>query len=218
MDVTAWRRRRRIALATGTTIVLAVVGAYVAIWVLAPEWRSSYLVVWPIIAAPGLVLMARHRPRRLRARLQAVEAAIDVDETAMLMGVQERQATWWLGTRGWITPFLVLVDDPVGYALWDVRRGQPIEVMRCSWTHVADAVVREGGAYVDLDPAVSGDPTMRLVPTAFRDEPPQLRQTPSRALEFAARIRDRLHSFDPEAHPRPPRPSGDVDWTGLSKA
>lgn len=216
MDLRAWRRRRRIALASSAGIVGVAVACSIAIWTLADEWRSAFLLWWVPIGALHVLVLLPRRPRRVQQRLAAVEAVVDADATAMLVGVEERQSTWWVGLRAWTTPFLVLVDDAAGYGLWDVRRGEPIEVMRCPWSAVADAVVREGGARVDLEPAAPDVPVIRLVPTSLRDEPPQLMQTPSRALAFAARIRERLHAFDPEAHPRRPRPSDDIDWTGRS--
>lgn len=214
MEAHAWRRRRRVAIAAAAAVVVAAASAVLALWIAGRDWQSLLLLGWVPFGVLQLALLLPRRPRRLLRRLEAVRAVIGDDTTAMVVGVDERQSTWWLGARGWLRAYLVLVDAAEGYALWDVRRGRPVQVMRCPWSAVSDAVVREGGARVDLDPAVPGDPTVRLVPTDFRDEPPQLMQTPSRALAFAARIRARLHAFDPEAHPMPPSRGGDVGWAG----
>ncbi|QCR19767.1 hypothetical protein [Agrococcus sp. SGAir0287] len=214
MDAAAWRRRRRRATIGGLALLTVVCALGVLLWSL-DAWRWLFMLWFVPALVLHLLVLAQRRPRRLLQRLGIVLSAIDDDATGTVVGVDERQAPWWLGMRGWRTTFLVLVDDPRGYGLWDVRRGRAVEVMRCPWDAVADAVVRDGGAHVELLPAAPGDPVVRLAPAGFRDEPPQLMQTPSRALAFAVRIRDRLHAHDPMARRRPPRRADDVGgWGG----
>lgn len=213
MDISAWQRRRRVALVVAVAGVLLASTSLVALWALAWEWRSAVAFAWISAGATAsLALTIARRPRRLRARRDAVAATIDDDASATLVQVDERRATWWLGVRGFATQHLVLVDDAEGFALWDARRHGPVEVLRCSWSALETATARDDGAGVDLVPTDPADPTIHVVPSDFRDEPPQLMQTPSRDRAFAARIRARIRAVRPDAAPEPRAAGRDVDW------
>lgn len=212
MDISTWQRRRRRAIAFGVGILLLGVLVAFVVWALAPQWRASWALLWIVPSVGQLALAIALRPRRLRARLDAVAETIGDAATATLVLVDGRQATWWLGARGFVTQWLVLVDDGEGYALWDARRRGPVEVLRRSWSDVETALVRTDGTGVDLVPADPADPTIRIVPTGFRDDPPQTMQTPRRQEAFAARLRARIRAVRPDAAPEPPAAGRDVDW------
>ncbi|MFC7432615.1 MULTISPECIES: hypothetical protein [unclassified Agrococcus] len=98
MDARSWQRRRRVAIAVAAGVVVVGIALAFAAWALAPQWGAGWALLWLVPSLGQLALVLARRPRRLRARLDAVAATIDGDATATLVLVDGRHATAWLGS------------------------------------------------------------------------------------------------------------------------